>query len=145
MAKKSPRARARKFSESTIYSNPTTYGAIQEIAKYIDDKSVRNGTILATARECFATSASKGFWDSTRNKGEQIALIHSELSEMLEAVRNPGQDSHCPEFSAEAIEWADAMIRLLDYGLGHGLPMLDALRAKMDFNKSRPPKHGKAF
>lgn len=144
MAKKSPRAEG--VRENPEYARLSKVNdAVRDLAEYVEQQTNRNGTILNLARECFSTSVSKGFWDGTRNKGEQIALIHSELSEMLEAVRNPGQDSHCPEFSAEAIEWADAMIRLLDYGFGHGLPMLDALRAKMDFNKSRPPKHGKAF
>ena len=34
------------------------------------------------------TAKSKGWWDSERNDGELIALMHSELSEALEALRN---------------------------------------------------------
>ena len=91
------------------------------------------------------TAVSKGFWDSPRNKGEMIALMHSELSEMLEGIRKPGPDQHCPAFSQEEIEMADLLIRAFDYIEAHELNILGALEAKMAFNESRPHKHGKAF
>lgn len=98
------------------------------------------------AGRCHATSAAHGFWDNLpRNKGEMIALMHSELSEMLEAVRKPGPDHHCPEFTNEEVEAADLLIRLFDYCHGHGLRLPEAVEAKMLFNESRPHKHGKAF
>lgn len=97
-------------------------------------------------RACFQTSSEHGFWDALpRNKGEMIALLHSELSEMLEAVRKPGPDHHCPQFTNEEIEAADVLIRLLDYCQGHHLRLAEATLAKMAFNASRPHKHGKAF
>lgn len=34
------------------------------------------------------TAVSLGWWDDERNSGELIALMHSELSEALEALRN---------------------------------------------------------
>lgn len=76
---------------------------------------------------------------------QKIALITSELSEMLEGVRKPGPDAHCPEFTSEEIEWADAMIRLATYAGWRGLRATEALQAKMAFNTTRPHKHGKAF
>lgn len=95
--------------------------------------------------ECLKISREHGFWDVPRNKGEMIALMHSELSEMLEGVRKPGPDIHCPEFSSEEIEAADVLIRLLDYCAGHELRLGQATLAKIKFNQSRPHKHGKAF
>jgi hypothetical protein len=97
------------------------------------------------ARRCKEASASKGFWDAPRNKGEMIALMHSELSEMLEGVRAPCPDKHCPEFTSEEIELADLFIRGFDYAGGFQLRLGEAILAKLRFNASRPHMHGKAF
>ncbi len=110
-------------------------------------KALFLAAIDAAGQSCYDNSKAHLFWEEgvTRNKGEQIALIHSELSEMLEGVRKPGPDKHCPEFHNEEIEAGDALIRLLDYCYGHGLRLGEATLAKMQFNASRPLKHGKAF
>lgn len=105
-------------------------------------------TIDWFCRLCFDNADRNGFWpeDRTqRNPAEMIALMHSELSEMLEGVRKPETDQHCPAFSSEAIEAADIMIRLGDYCAGRQIPLGRAIVAKMLYNLSRPYKHGKAF
>ncbi len=43
-------------------------------------------TWRATAKEVHDTAREKGWWDKERNDGEMIALMHSELSEALEAL-----------------------------------------------------------
>jgi hypothetical protein len=73
---------------------------------------------------------------------EKLALIHSEVSELLESNRKPGPDSHCPDYTSEEIEWADVLIRLLCYKVHRGL-RTSAVLAKMKVNADRPFKHGK--
>lgn len=72
-----------------------------------------------------------------RNKGEQIALIHSELSEALEGVRKGSMDDKLPNRKMEEVEMADAVIRILDYCAGHGLDLDGAYREKMAYNAVR--------
>ena len=74
-----------------------------------------------------------------------IALMHSELSEMLEGIRKPHQDKHCPEFTSEEVELADLFIRMLHYKARFNLRLVEAALAKHEFNKTRPFKHGKEF
>lgn len=89
------------------------------------------------------TAVSKGWWEGERNDGELIALMHSELSEMLEGLRhdNPPDDK-IPEFTAAEAELADLLIRALDMAGQRGYRLGEALLAKMEFNKTRSYKHG---
>lgn len=74
---------------------------------------------------------------------ERIALIHSELSEALEADRKEdAPDKHCPEYNARTVELADAVIRIFDTAKAHGLPLAEAIIAKTRYNHNRPYKHG---
>jgi NTP pyrophosphatase (non-canonical NTP hydrolase) len=72
-----------------------------------------------------------------RNKGELIALMHSELSEVLEGVRKKLADDHLPHRSAEEVELADLLIRVFDYAGAYGLDIEGAYREKMAYNATR--------
>ncbi|KKK79010.1 hypothetical protein LCGC14_2837800 [marine sediment metagenome] len=96
-----------------------------------------------------------GFWSfpegHERNKGEALALIHSELSEALEAVRDEDgkyrpTDKHLPHRESVTVELADAVIRIMDFAEGFGykdLPIV--IMEKIRYNSNRPKKHGKRF
>ena len=73
----------------------------------------------------------------SRNKGELISLMHSELSEMLEGVRKDLADDHLPEFDSETVELADLIIRAFDYAGKHELPLAQALVKKLKYNAVR--------
>ena len=103
-----------------------------------------NLDLSTLAKEFNDNAVRHGFWE-TPNKGERIALMHSELSEALEYVRKPGPDDKLPEFSGEVVELADALIRILDYCAHYNLPIEAAVLAKHEYNKKRPYKHGKQF
>lgn len=97
----------------------------------------------AVAAEQHAIAVEHGWWESKRNFGELVALMHSELSEALEAERhgNP-QSDHIPSFSGVEEEFADVIIRIMDAANGRGLRVAEALLAKMEFNRGRPHRHG---
>lgn len=94
------------------------------------------------------TAIEKGFWDgeySHDKVGNKLALVHSEVTEVLEAIRK----SHGSEKVVE--EMADVIIRLLDVyaamkkeeAILHSLD--EILHKKMEKNKARPPLHGNLF
>lgn len=90
-----------------------------------------------------ACAVDRGWWNEPRNDGELIALMHSELSEGLEALRNKITASdHIPKFSGIEEELADVIIRIMDMAEARGYRVAEALLAKVDFNETREHKHG---
>lgn len=102
----------------------------------------------ALAAVLHETAREKGFWDGeyTHDKiGNKLALVHSEVTEVLEAIRkNQGSEKVVEEI-------ADTIIRLLDVyaamrneeAVLHSLD--EMLHQKMERNKHRPKLHGNLF
>ena len=90
----------------------------------------------------------KGFWDGeyTNDKiGNKLALVHSEVTEVLEAIRKSKGSEHIVE------EIADIIIRILDVYAAmrneeeilHSLD--EILEKKININKERSRLHGNLF
>ena len=100
----------------------------------------------ALSSNVYAMNKANGFWDGLQDSfGQKIALVHSELSEALEADRKDLMDDKLPDREGREVELADAMIRIFDLAGRYQMDLGGALVAKIAFNASRPYKHGKAY
>lgn len=109
-----------------------------------DDDIIR--VLRELQRRAHKNAKAKGFWDNPKAFAVDIALIHSELSEALEADRHGDPPSdHIPEFRGTEEEFGDVLIRVFDVSAKHGMRLGEVVLAKMAFNAGRPGKHGKGY
>lgn len=102
----------------------------------------------------YDTALAHGFWEDTASiptpylVSTKLALIHQELSEALDEIRDGTplaellSDAHGKPIGF-ASELADVIIRTLDLAEFFCIDMEEAIAAKMQYNQSRPYKHGR--
>lgn len=93
--------------------------------------------------EAWAIAEDSGFHEGEghgdeRSRAKILALIHSEVSEALEADRE-GDD----ELYAE--ELADIVIRVMDHAETEGINLEEEIKRKNAINEGREYKHGKEY
>ena len=86
--------------------------------------------------EEFAIAVEKAY------NAQAIALMHSELSEALEADRKDLMDDKLTHRKGLEVELADAVIRIMDFSQGKNLDVDGAIAEKLNYNKTRPYLHG---
>jgi NTP pyrophosphatase (non-canonical NTP hydrolase) len=111
---------------------------------------------------CHDAAVKAGWWNDIktgeslrgkRNVGEAIALMHSELSEALEAHRKDLNDDKITDRKGLEVELADCVIRILDFAGGFDLDIAGAVVDKLAYNakredhkpENRAKEGGKAF
>jgi len=92
-----------------------------------------------------ACNYAKGWREQERSFGDDVALLHSEVSEALEAFRSYGETSiDGPDGKPEGVgaELADVLIRLLDTVDLRGIDLHAELVRKYRYNWTRSYRHG---
>ena len=102
------------------------------------------------AVELHKNAVIKGFWPEQEDVDDifitkQLMMIVSEAVEVMEAIRkDKGEEEITKEFADIIIRTLDLYAGVVEAGYTR-LSLDQALREKVEFNKTRPEKHGVRF
>lgn len=109
----------------------------QDLTYFCHGQAKKNGwwTDMTTGQDM----TSKGYpkIDPTKNVGELLMLITSEVAEAMEGHRKRLMDDKIPTRTMLEVELADVVIRCFDMSGGLGLDIAGAIADKLLFNASR--------
>jgi len=123
------------------------------------------------SKQAYQNAKDKGFYESQIEMGTRLALIHSEVSEALEADRKnkfASKDRNLQDMDISDLsdvqtklyfrqefevsikdtfedELADIMIRVMDLAAFKGIDLEYHIKMKMAYNSTRDYKHGKSY
>ena len=129
-------------------------GKLKPTSKQLEKEFARGMYHMMKLTHAYAQD--KGFWDGDRGTDEKkLLLMHSELSEAAQALRDDNPDYNLeeeypsmtidpawPSFSHVEMELADTIIRIFDFAEKKGMKLPEAILAKHKINLQRDYLHG---
>ena len=118
---------------------------LSELFNVASDQNLAMHTSLNTLRDAiYEDAVAHGLWDDEEDymPTDCMYFIKDEVSE-LDCAAMDWEDDVCNDNSAFCEELADVIIMCLSVAGYLGIDIDEAVRRKMEINRSRPWKHGK--
>ena len=152
-----------------IFESDRAKAILDELVAEVNERTApprlgRSAVIREMTEEVYQNAFAHGWYDKDRTFGDEVALLHSEISEMFEAWREVGMEPRNRPLKHDALcafhtnspcdkgcvakpedvasEAADEFIRLLDFCRRYDIDLAYEYERKMRYNRTRPYLHG---